>query len=373
MSIPCTRRCLRRSALLGLMALAACQREPAAPVACDSQPAGNAAHDPLASASTGGAPVGPERILAVLDGSPVHMDEIRPRIGFRLYRIEADRHALLRRELDALIDERLLAREAARRGVTVEALLAAEVQVAPVTEADVDAYLAEHPRDAARGPGIRPRIAGFLAERRAIEARLALVRGLRARSDIDIRLRPPERPRAEIDITGAPARGQPGAPVTIVHFASFASADSARIARVLQQLVDAHPGRIRWVHRHFLDVYDEVGLGAAELSLAAQDAGRFWELHELLFARGGALTRDSLSEIATQLGLEPPPAGAFARVQQHIQAGVAAGVERLPVVFVNGRHFSGTFPPERLRAMVAEELDATGIHTSAPAGVRAGE
>lgn len=375
MSSPCTHCCPRSSALLGLLALAACQPDAARSAAREPRPARivRVAAAPVAPGPGEGEPASSGEVLALLDGIPVHADEIRPRVGLRLYRIEADRHALLRRELDALIDERLLAREAARRGVTVEALLAAGTQVAPVTGADVDAYLAEHPRDAARGPEIRPRIAAFLAGRRAIEQRLALARRLRARADIDIRLRAPERPRTEVDITGAPARGHPGAPVTIVHFASFTSAASARMADLVQQLADAHPGRIRWVHRHFLGAYDEVGLRAAELSVAAQDAGRFWELHDLLFARGGALTRDSLSEIAARLGLDRAPARASARVQEHIRAGVTAGVERLPVVFVNGRHFSGTFPPDRLRAMVAEELRAAGAPAGAPAGTRDGE
>lgn len=60
------------------------------------------------------------------------------------------------------------------------------------------------------------------------------------------------------------------------------------------------------------------------------------------------------------MGLDAPPGNTLARIQQHLDAGVKAGVARLPVVFVNGRYFSGTFSHDQLRALVAEELAAAG-------------
>lgn len=351
--------------LTALLALAACQQPGDAPAAdhAPSTASPRASADTTAPADTTASADTTDasgQVLATLDGAPIRLDEIAPRIALRLYQIEADRYSLLERETNAIIEQRLLAREAARRKLSVEALLQAEVEArrTPVTEADVDAYLAEHPGDAARGPSIRPRIAAFLAERRDIELRLALVERLRAEADVQVLLRPPERPRTDLDIGGAPARGPADAPVTLVHFARFTSAESARCAGELQKIVAAHPDRIRWVHRHFIESYDELGLRAAELSMAAQDAGRFWEFHDLIVARSGALTQGDLDEIAKRLDLAEPPADAFARVKQHLDAGVKAGVERLPVVFVNGRYFSGTFSYDILRTMIDEELAA---------------
>jgi protein-disulfide isomerase len=211
-----------------------------------------------------------------------------------------------------------------------------------------------------RGAAIRPRIGAYLTERRAIEQRLAFVQELRDRARIDIRLTAPERPRTQIDIASAPARGPEDAPVTLVHFASFSSAESARSVAELAAIVAQHPGEIRWVHRHHVDMYDELGLRAAELSLAAQDTGRFWDFHDRIMGRDAALTDAVLSEIAAGMGIDAAPADALARVKQHLDVGVKAGVERLPVVFVNGRYFSGTFSYDQLRALVAEELAAAG-------------
>jgi protein-disulfide isomerase len=356
-------------ALVALAALAACQQPATAPAPAPApaertEPAERAEPARRAEGATPGEP----EILATLDGAPIHAGEVRSRIAFRLYQLEADRYSLLQQELGEIIEQRLLEQEARRRGLSVDALLAAEVQgePAPVTDAEIDAYLAEHPRDAARGPAIRPRIAAYLAERRVIERRLAFVQGLRDRARIDIRLTAPERPRTDIDIAGAPARGPEHAPVTLVHFASFSSAESARSAAEIQAIVAQHPTEIRWVHRHHVDIYDELGLRAAELALVAEDAGRFWEFHDRLLGRDAPLTEAVLSEIAASMGLGAPPGNALARVKQHIDAGVKAGVERPPIVFVNGRYFSGTFSYDQLRALVAEELAAAG--SRAPRG-----
>jgi protein-disulfide isomerase len=340
-------------ALAVLVTLAACREPTAAPAAGEREQRQACEACPEREEPT---------VLAVLDGAPIHAGEVEQRIAFRLYQLEADRYTLLQRELGEIIDQRLLEQEARRRGVSVDALLAtgSQGEIAPVTDADVDAYLAENPRDAARGAAIRPRIAAYLAERRAIEQRLAFVQELRDRARIEIRLTAPERPRTDIDIAGAPARGPEHAPVTLVHFASFSSAESARSAAEIRAIVTQHPDQIRWVHRHHVDMYDELGLRAAELSLAAQDAGRFWDFHDRLMGPGAPLTEAALTEIAASMGIDTPPGDALARIKQHLDVGAKAGVERLPIVFVNGRYFSGTFSYDQLRALVAEELEAAG-------------
>ena len=42
---------------------------------------------------------------------------------------------------------------------------------------------------------------------------------------------------------------------------------------------------------------------AGEASLCAQDQGKFWDYHDILFANSGALDTPSLKEYASQLGL----------------------------------------------------------------------
>jgi protein-disulfide isomerase len=168
-----------------------------------------------------------------------------------------------------------------------------------------------------------------------------------------------------LEIYDAPTRGTSEARLTLVHFASFSSPLSRRSFGYLQRLQEEFPGRLRWVHRHFLHTRDDVGLFAAQLSVAAHEKGHFWEFHDRLFALEGRLREEQIIHLAQASGLDAglsqtvrQEPGYLARVKHDIDAGLKAGVEREPVVFVNGRYFSGTFPYEKLRDIVVEELGA---------------
>jgi hypothetical protein len=216
------------------------------------------------------------RVVATLNGEPIHLDEIQPAVAFQVYKLQADIHRLLEREIEQAVGQRLLALEAARRGVSVEQLMQAEVdaKVRPVTEAEIDAYLDEQSRED-RGQQVRARVATYLEERRRIEQRLAFVGRLRDEAHVELLLDMPPRPRTALDLSGAPVRGDAGAPVTIVVFAGFHSQTAARTVQAVAGLVDEFPGRIRWAHRFYVSSHDDVDLHSALLALAAQDHGRF--------------------------------------------------------------------------------------------------
>lgn len=307
--------------------------------------------------------------LARLGDEVITREQVAPDVAFRIYRLRVDIHSLLAQETERVVEERLLAREAARRDTTPEALLEEAMSSAePVHEDDVDDWLAEHPGEG-RGPPdrVRARVRLFLEERRRIEKRLALMERLRAEADYVWLLAPPEPPRIRLEVGDAPARGPADAPVTIFHFASFASEPSLRSAKKLQRLRDEFPGRLRLVHRSFLAPRDEAGLLAAQLSVVADRKGRFWDFHDAVFAREAALDEVSLEAAARAAGLagvdlEALEAGAEAstlrRVREDQEAGNRAGVPREPTLFVNGRYASGFAPYEELRSLVRQELDA---------------
>jgi hypothetical protein len=82
--------------------------------------------------------------LAEVDGDSITGELLEQALGARLRQLEEQVYDLKRKQLDALIAERLLAQEAARRGTSVVVLLDAEVtaKVGLVTEQEVEAFLA---------------------------------------------------------------------------------------------------------------------------------------------------------------------------------------------------------------------------------------
>lgn len=313
--------------------------------------------------------------IARIGDELIYRDDVAPSVAYQVYRREVDIYSLLRSETEDLVDERLLAREAERRGVSVDDLLRTEVdeKAEPATDADVDAYLAEHPEEGAGGAQARARIKYFLSETRREARRLALTQKLREGAGFEFLLPPPAPPRTRIDTEGVPARGPADAPVTLVHFATFTSPLSIRSVGYIRRLLEEFPGQIRWVHFHFLNPHDETGLLAAEFAEAAQERGVFWEVHDALFALDGKIDQKKMLAIARSAGIPDDTmrqvgidAKYLKAVKKDIDTGLRAGVRREPVIYVNGRYFSSTFPYAQLRRIVAEELGKAPPATEVP-------
>ncbi len=313
-----------------------------------------------------GKPAADDPVIARLGGRPIHRSAVSAPAAFRLYVQEVQAYSVLEEETRRLANEQLLAEAASREGLAPAALLARVESEAPaVPEEAVERYLAEHPETTSDG-GARARVRTYLEERARIEQRLAFLAELRERAGFEWLLAKPAPPRVALDAKGAPVRGPDAAPVTIVHLASFGSADSARSAEKLEHLAAELPGRFRWLHVNQLREGDEAGLRAAELAFLAQDAGRFWDAHDALFAHGGRIDDAALADAARAAGLaedalaRADEAALRRRVGADLALAQRSGSLREPTLFVNGRYWSGLGGYGELRALVQEELALAG-------------
>jgi protein-disulfide isomerase len=104
--------------------------------------------------------------------------------------------------------------------------------------------------------------------------------------------------------------------------------------------------QFRLVFRHFpLREIHPNAQGAAELAEAADGQGKFWEVHDHLFAHQDKLDPANLSTYAVQFGIpsEGDDPGHFEagheyadRVENDLQGGIRSGVEGTPTIFING-------------------------------------
>jgi hypothetical protein len=303
-------------------------------------------------------------VIARIGAEPIRRSEVSAPAAFRLYRYEAQSWALLEQEARRLADRRLLEQAAQREGIAPAALLARVEMAGPeVTTADVEGYLASHPGEGGPREARQARVRHYLEEHGRIERRLAFLAELRERAGFEWLLARPLPPRVSIDADAAPARGPADAPVTIIHLASFGSADSARSAQALARLARERPDSIRWLHVNLLrDDADEGGRRAAQLAFLAQDAGRFWEAHDALFARKGRLDLDAIATAAAAAGLAPDALARADRgaLERRVEADATlarrTGALREPTLFVNGRYWSGLGAYGELLRILEEEL-----------------
>ena len=107
--------------------------------------------------------------LAEVNGETITTEELNRALGARLSKLEEQIYNLKRQELDSLIAQRLLAQEAKKQGISVAALLDAEVttKVGLVTEKEIeDFYQQNKARITGGDADIRQKIRAFLQQQK---------------------------------------------------------------------------------------------------------------------------------------------------------------------------------------------------------------
>jgi protein-disulfide isomerase len=104
-------------------------------------------------------------------------------------------------------------------------------------------------------------------------------------------------------------------------------------------------------------------MDAAEAAMAANAQGKFWQMHDKLFANQQALDRPSLDKYAQDIGLNM--AKYKAAMDQHLykqqieddsKAGAAVGANGTPAFFINGQSLSGAQPIDAFKKVIDAEL-----------------
>ncbi|MEA2664140.1 MAG: hypothetical protein QOI11_1084 [Candidatus Eremiobacteraeota bacterium] len=99
-------------------------------------------------------------------------------------------------------------------------------------------------------------------------------------------------------------RGNPDAPVTLVEYGDFECPYCGVAYPAVKALEAKYGDRLRVVFRSFPLQQHRHAQAAAEAAEFAADAGRFWEMHDVLYEHQRALDQPHLLEYARELGLD---------------------------------------------------------------------
>jgi protein-disulfide isomerase len=212
-----------------------------------------------------------------------------------------------RKAADRLVADELLAREARARGITVQALVDDEIpkRIVPLPESAVLA-LYESLGDRTRGAALeqmRPALRAWLARNTEPElAKMSFVEELmKVSARGDVLLSPPRVTveHASRDVVLGPA----AAPIELVVFADFESAEYARFARALGKVRETFADKVRIVFKHLAALSAE-SVEAARAAACANAQGRFWPYHDAIVGQTGRLDSGRLSQIAAGAGVD---------------------------------------------------------------------
>ena len=220
-------------------------------------------------------------------------------------------------------------------------------------------------RDRAQGRTIdqlAPQISEFLASQRTLQARAQLVEELKAKSTgLKVMLDPPRYTVATAAID--PVRGVASAPITIVEFSDYQCPFCARVNPTLEQVRKTYGDKVKIIFKDFPLPNHPQAPKAAEAAHCAGEQGKYWEMHDHMFANQRALNVPELKQYASALGLDAAKFGQCLDSGKHaaaVRAGFALGermgVNSTPTLYINGRPLIGAMPFENFKAIIDEEL-----------------
>jgi protein-disulfide isomerase len=183
----------------------------------------------------------------------------------------------------------------------------------------------------------------------------------------------------EIPTAGAPETGPDNAPITLVEFTDFQCPYCAMATPQIQAVLRAYPTEVRLFFKQFpLDIHSQAALAAAA-AVAAQKQGKFWQMHDALFASHNDLRRPTILALASAVGLDMKRFEADLdspevrkAVSRDLDDGTNVGVMSTPTLFIDGQHYNGNIKLDVLKPILDAELKHPANATRKPASVPAG-
>jgi protein-disulfide isomerase len=309
----------------------------------------------------------PKEPLAVVAGQPITDDDLLPFIQAQLFQLRLQEYDIKSKALENLVNQRLSEAEAKKKGISTEKLLEQEVdaKVAEPTEGELKSlYIVQKQQLGKPFEELRPQLQQLLKKAKIQEAREDYYKRLREQAGASILL---QRPKVEVAYDPARLRGNPKASVIIVEFSDFQCPYCQSVQATLKNLLAKYEGRVSLGYRDLplRDIHPQAEL-AAEASRCAEEQGKFWELHDLMFANQNKLDRPGLLGLAHDLKVDEKQfdscltSGKYqAQIEQDRQLGLRAGVSGTPGFFINGNMLSGNLPQDSFEKIIQAELSSS--------------
>ena len=169
-------------------------------------------------------------------------------------------------------------------------------------------------------------------------------------------------------------RGLQSAAISLVEYGDFECPYCRAAEPIVTGLMQALGDQLSVTFRHFpMTKVHPHGQHAAEVAEAAAAQGKFWEMHDRLFANQNALDDASLLEYAADLALDAErvrrelASHAHAgQVAEDRASGMASGVRGTPTFYIDGARYDGSVElGQMLAAMRAQHPDLEVADTAA--------
>lgn len=159
-----------------------------------------------------------------------------------------------------------------------------------------------------------------------------------------------------------PRKGNVSAPITIFEFGDFSCPVCKDFQPILKEAIAQFPGKILHVWKDFPLPTHPFSPAAHRAAQCANEQGKFWEYHDMLFARASP-AEQNFDAIAQELGLDLPrfttcqnDATIQTRVQESFDEGRLLAIDQTPYLFINDERVPGLVDKETLVKIIEGKL-----------------
>ena len=159
-----------------------------------------------------------------------------------------------------------------------------------------------------------------------------------------------------------PAKGNSSSKIVIIEFSDFQCPSCASALHVIDAVLSMYD--VAFYHRNFPLPMHKNSMIAAEAAECANEQGKFWQYHDILFQNQEMLDKESLKGYAEQLGLDAAQFNACfdsqkykSDIEKDFHDGERLGVGGTPTFFINNRKVEGV-NPNIFESIIKEEMMA---------------
>jgi protein-disulfide isomerase len=182
----------------------------------------------------------------------------------------------------------------------------------------------------------------------------------RAKAELEEQFKNP----VKVDIGKSPVKGPASAKVTIIEFSDFQCPYCKRGRDAMDEVLKAYPNDVKVAFKHYPLPFHKEAEPSARASWAAQQQGKFWEYHDILFNNQDKLSNDFYLATARQLKLDEnkfkadmASEAAAKQVKEDADIGAKNGIQGTPGFFVNGVAVKGAYPTSHFKMLVDRWLN----------------
>lgn len=171
-----------------------------------------------------------------------------------------------------------------------------------------------------------------------------------------------------VKLEGAPVRGNPQAPVVIAEFSDFQCPFCSRVGPTMQQVEQVYGDKVKIAWKNHPLPFHPNAMPSAIAAMAANEQGKFWEMHDKLFANQQKQSREDFLRYAKELKLDMArftkdlDSGKYkAQIEADANEAMTLGASGTPGFFVNGRFVNGAKPFAEFAKVINAELQRLNL------------